>query len=228
MTWAIVMTSFCFLVPGAKGMGHIEWNAGIFPNPRAVLLSGHAEGGTPLTASEILPGKIMASSGGVLPNKGSSETPAIRTRFSLVNTAMALLATFDGVDVLPPEGSSQANQIIHAVIQIQSALVKSRNPDLQKFVSEAIQHQVGNDWETMYRGLREKGLSSRILEAILTYSPQPALWETPSLVNAFQEFNVTEGDWRIVEAIFFRTKNVYSKKGSSIHKAYESWRAKMS
>ena len=49
-----------------------------------------------------------------------------RTDSALVGSIMALLATFEAADVLPPEDSSQANQLIHGLIQLQSALVKSQ------------------------------------------------------------------------------------------------------
>ena len=46
---------------------------------------------------------------------------------------MALLAVFDEAQVLPPEGSSEATQLVHALIQAQSAFLKSQNPAVRNF-----------------------------------------------------------------------------------------------
>lgn len=226
LTCAILISVSFVLVSGYDARGHSSVNTvtQCFSPSMRLPDVGHE---ALWIAGENIRGLVRNPSHGLLVVDQPSEPPSIRTRFSLVNAAMALLATFDEAEVLPPEGSSLANQIIHAVIQMQSALVKSRDAELQKFVSDAIRHQGGKDWEGIYRNLSQQGLSSRILEGILTYSPNPALWENPALIQAIQQFNVTESDWGVVKTIFFKARDVYSKQGKSIHEVYESWRAKM-
>ncbi|MCA9475776.1 MAG: hypothetical protein KC563_08225, partial [Nitrospira sp.] len=113
-----------------------------------------------------------------------------RTNRLLINAVMALLATFDEVGVLPEEGTSQANQIIHALIQMQSALVKSTNPDLRQFFSEVLSGKLGEGDEEIDRKIFEEGLTSVVVEALVTSPLQPDVWEQPGLVQGFQQFNV--------------------------------------
>lgn len=174
----------------------------------------------------------MASESPIIENQGSPpNTPGSatsRTNRSLVVAVMALLATFDEAGVLPLEGTAQANQIIHALIQLQSALLKSHDPDLQNFLVEALGGTTGDEWEEVHRTLLEKGLTSRVVEALVTSASQKDPWERPSLVQAFQQFNVTEADWRIMETTFLRARDEYATQGSSIHQAYSAWVRKMS
>lgn len=151
-----------------------------------------------------------------------------RTNRLLINAVMALLATFDEVGVLPEEGTSQANQIIHALIQMQSALVKSTNPDLRQFFSEVLSGKLGEGDEEIDRKIFEEGLTSVVVEALVTSPLQPDVWEQPGLVQGFQQFNVTESDWQMVKTVYWRAREAYVKKGLSIHEAYVAWRHQLS
>ena len=156
------------------------------------------------------------------PSSNTPGSPTSRTNRSHVVAVMALLATFDDAGALPPEGTAQANQIIHALIQLQSVLVKSADPDLQSFLVEALGGKTGDGWEEVHRTLLEKGLTSLVVEALVTFAQQSAIWERPALVQAFQQFNVTEADWRIMETTFLLARDEYATQGSSIHKAYST------
>ncbi len=48
-----------------------------------------------------------------------------------VGASMAVLATLQDADVLPPEGTPEANRVIKVVIQFQSVFMKSDDPDVQ-------------------------------------------------------------------------------------------------
>ncbi|MDR4493571.1 MAG: hypothetical protein R3B74_03955 [Nitrospirales bacterium] len=152
----------------------------------------------------------------------------LRTRRSLVNTVMALLATFEEAGVLPPEGTAQASQIIHALIQLQSVVVKTSDPDFQRFLAEAIRVQIGNNWEKTYRSLPQTGLTSIVCEALVTYASQSVVWEQQGVARVFRQFNVTEADWVVVETIFLRAREVYAQQGVSIHNVFSDWLNKMS
>ena len=162
------------------------------------------------------------------PSARPPSSPSPQTNRSLVNAVMALLATFDDAGVLPAEGTAQANQIIHALIQLQSALVKSTDPNLQEFLIEVLRNKIGDGWEEVYRSILDKGLTSLVVEALVTSTPQPGLWERPALVQAFKQFNVTEADWRMVERIYLRARDAYGKQGQSIHEAFSAWQRRMS
>ena len=54
---------------------------------------------------------------------------------------MAVLATLQDADVLPPEGTHEANRVIKAVIQFQSVFLKSDDPAVQLFLTQALATQ---------------------------------------------------------------------------------------
>ena len=57
---------------------------------------------------------------------------------------MAVLATLQDADVLPPEGTPEANRVIKVVIQFQSVFMKSNDPAVQGFLSQALEAQGGS------------------------------------------------------------------------------------
>ena len=63
-----------------------------------------------------------------------------RASSSMIGNIMALLATFDEAAILPPEGTAQANQVIHGLIQLQSALIKSPSSELAAYRMTALAH----------------------------------------------------------------------------------------
>ena len=73
-----------------------------------------------------------------------------RASSAMVGTIMTLLATFDEAEILPPEGTTQANQVIHGLIQLQSALMKSSSFELADYRRAAMAHWMcqHNDRET--------------------------------------------------------------------------------
>ena len=79
---------------------------------------------------------------------------------------MAVLATLQDADVLPPEGTPDANRVIKAVIQFQSVFLKSGDPAVQLFLTQALttQGECGAD-KTLSR-FRSAGWTSEVLEAL--------------------------------------------------------------
>src|SRR2546425_12702091 len=84
----------------------------------------------------------------------------------LVGHVMALLAVFEEAAVLPPETSPEANALIHALIQTQAALTKSTNPATQSWFADALRRGEAREAAPDPR----EGLTSRTLEAIVTYA----------------------------------------------------------
>ena len=52
-----------------------------------------------------------------------------------VGASMAVLAMLQDADVLPPEGTPEADRVIKSVIQFQSVFLKSGDPAVQTFLS---------------------------------------------------------------------------------------------
>ncbi|GJL69728.1 MAG: hypothetical protein NPIRA06_23630 [Nitrospirales bacterium] len=145
----------------------------------------------------------------------------------LVGSVMALLATFGDANVLPPEGTSQANQLIHGLIQLQSALVKSQSSELSEYVTTAVEQRFDKQGSGILQSIHQRGLTSKMLDALVTYNHKIPMWEKPALTELFQRYNVSRQDWELIEKIFGEADAAYRRKGSSIHDAYELWRAQM-
>lgn len=150
-----------------------------------------------------------------------------RTGPALVGSVMALLATFDAANVLPSEGTSQANQLIHGLIQLQSVLVKSQAFEWNEYVTAAIDHRFEMDSAAIVQSIHQSGLTSKVLEALLIYDKKMPIWDQPAIVQIFQRHNVSRPDWQLIEQKFAQADEVYRTKGTSIHEAYEHWRSQM-
>jgi len=163
----------------------------------------------------------------VSPSQISPDFSSKRTGQALVGSVMALLATFEAANVLPPEGTSQANQLIHGLIQLQSALVKSQSSALNDYVAAAVDSSFEMESTAVLRSIDLNGLTSKVLEAILTYDQKMPIWDQPAIAHVFQRYNLSRPDWQLIEQIFTQADTAYRAKGSSIHEAYEQWRVQM-
>lgn len=149
------------------------------------------------------------------------------TGSALVGSVMALLATFEGANVLPPEGTSQANQLIHGLIQLQSALVKSQSSELSEYLSAAVEQRFEKESAGLLESIHQSGLTSKMLEALVSYNHKIPMWEKPALPELFQGYNISRQDWELIGQVFAQAEAVYRMKGSSIHDVYGQWRSQM-
>jgi hypothetical protein len=156
----------------------------------------------------------------------SSDFSSNRTSPALVGSVMALLAIFGEAHVLPPEGSPQANQLIHGLIQLQSMLMKAPDAELSNYISTAAD-SFGMDNAAFMLIIHQKGLTSKVLEILVMYDKKMPIWDQPAIVQVFQGYNVSRRDWQMIEQIFSQATAVYRAQGSSIHNAYEQWRSQM-
>jgi hypothetical protein len=152
---------------------------------------------------------------------------AERTQSAMVGSIMALLATLDEAGILPPEGTSQANQLIHGLIQLQAAFLKSTSPELTAYLMAAENHWIMKHNEREYESLAIAGLTSRVLEALILYDKEHPMWEDPKIVAAVQAFNVTGSDWVLIVNMVNKAETVFRERGQSIHELYDQWRVKM-
>lgn len=173
------------------------------------------------------PGRSFLVNRDVFSSLRSLDLSTKRTGPSLVGSVMALLATFEAANVLPPEGTSQANQLIHGLIQLQSVLVKSQALAWSEYVSAAVDYGFKKDRAKILQSIHQNGLTSKVLEALVIYDKKMPMWDHPAIVQIFQRHNVSRPDWLLIEQIFAQADAVYDAKGISIHDAYEQWRSQM-
>ncbi len=141
----------------------------------------------------------------------------------LVGHIMALLSVFEQADALPPESSPEANQLIHALIQTQAALTKSTDPAMRRWFSEALRTAAQRGGVPM----PSDALTSRTLEAILTYAAIRRPVDDPDVIAGLKEFNIGESDFTLMARVYQQAKSRLSTAGQDIHSVYEKEREKM-
>ena len=141
----------------------------------------------------------------------------------LVGHIMALLSVFEQADALPPESSPEANQLIHALIQTQAALTKSTDPATRRWFAEALRR-------TEQQGggpVPSDALTSRALEAILTYAAIRRPVDDPEVLAGLKDFNIGESDFTLMARVYQQAKSRLSAAGQDLHSVYENERQKM-
>ena len=136
---------------------------------------------------------------------------------------MALLSVFEQADALPPESSPEANQLIHALIQTQAALTKSTDPATRRWFAEAFRR-------AEQRGgvpIPSDALTSRALEAILTYAAIRRTVDDPEVLAGLKGFNIGESDFTLMARVYQQAKSRLSAAGQDLHSVYENERQKM-
>lgn len=144
-----------------------------------------------------------------------------------VGTVMALLATFDDAGVLPPESSADANRLIRALIQFQSAFMKSPDPSLTRLLHDALAEKLGDQADAAVRGFRANGWTSTSLEAVVDYAARKSVWTRPALVEALRDYNVGESDFAILATVFSDARAALASEGRDVHVVYARWRGEM-
>lgn len=150
-----------------------------------------------------------------------------RASAAMVGTIMSLLATFEEAGVLPSEGTAQADQVIHSLIQVQSAFMKSPSPELVAYWEAAAVQWTSQRKEQGDGLFRQQGLTDRMLAALVAYDLEHPLWENPEIISVMQRFHVTRAGWVLIAELFKKADAVFGEQGRSIHMVYESLRKTM-
>jgi len=98
---------------------------------------------------------------------------------------------------------------------------------LNDYISAAVVYRFEMDGAVILGSIDQKGLTSKVLEALVIYDKKMPMWDQPAIAHIFQRFNVSSLDWRLIEEVFAQAEAAYRMKGSSIHEAYEQWRSQM-
>ncbi|HJT20262.1 MAG TPA: hypothetical protein VJ746_07315 [Nitrospira sp.] len=145
-----------------------------------------------------------------------------------VGAAMALLATLEDADVLPPEGTSEANRVIKIVIQFQSTFMKSTNPAVRDFFQHAMVKQFGNARAAeIDSAFSRSGWSTPVVEALDHYQATASNSEVTALTTGFSQFNVTTADFDYFLELFRKARLAYQRRGQDIHRVFAECRQRM-
>jgi len=192
--------------------------------------------------SAVVDGRLYVISGGPTPGGSFSDKNEIfspptglipassrsnRAPAAHIGAVMAMLATLEDAQVLPPEGTPEADQLVHILIQWQSAFLKSSDPAVRKYFSEALASYFFDGAAEAERQFQQGGWNSRILEAVLLYEAYPQAWKSPELDRGLAAFNVNHQNVETLQTTFDQARQVFLRQKRDIHDVYEIRRKRM-
>lgn len=140
---------------------------------------------------------------------------------------MAMLATFEDAGILPPEGTPQANRIIKAVIQFQSAFLKSDQQAIRQFFMDAHRAKLGSRAEEVEAAFRLSGWSADTFEAVIAAGQEDRAWNSNALSEGFREFNIGKQDFDILAELYRQSSSAFSAQGTTFQQVYAQRRREM-
>jgi len=145
----------------------------------------------------------------------------------LVGASMAVLATLQDADVLPPEDTPEANRVIKAAIQFQSVFLKSNDPAVQLLLTRALAAQGGGSGEETLSLFRSAGWTSDVLEALSEQWILTAINQRDRLAPGFRQFNVSPADFDRLMELIAKARTVFMQRGQSMHQMFAQRRREM-
>lgn len=144
-----------------------------------------------------------------------------------IGASMAVLAILQDADVLPPEGTPEANRVIKVVIQFQSVFMKSTDPNVQGFLNQALaaQEKVPSA-ETLLR-FRSSGWTSELLEALNGAWSIMAIDQREQFTPGFRQFNVSLEDFDWLMELVTKARIAFEQRGQHIHQVFAQRRREM-
>ena len=150
-----------------------------------------------------------------------------RTPPQYVGAVMAILATFDHAQVLPPESSPKANQLIRSLIQFQSAFMNREIQSVQEYLSDALSTQLGPVGTDAHAKFFAAGWTSISMEALVDYSVQHPFWVRPEIRETLSRYNLSPSDWDLIVDSFTRARQQLQIAGKDVHEIFAVQRRKM-
>ena len=144
-----------------------------------------------------------------------------------VGAAMAVLATLEQSQVLPPEGSREADRIIQSVIQLQSVLAKGTDPSIQKFAQQALSHAHGTNASMVFERFRANGWTANMLEALAEAEQRASTDEQQELSPGLSQVNLSVDDFRRLMQLVRDGRSALEARGQSFQEVYAHHRKAM-
>jgi hypothetical protein len=182
-----------------------------------VKLHGH------MSLCFFLSGLIIGASSPVwaqVPGRGATQSGP-------VGASMAVLATLQDADVLPPEGTLEANRIIKSVIQFQSVFLKTDDPAVQLFLTQALAIQGGHSADKTLSRFHSAGWTSDVLEALSDQWAATPLDQRDRLAPGFRRFNVSPADFDKLMELIAKARTAFMQRGQNMHQVFAQRRREM-
>jgi hypothetical protein len=150
-----------------------------------------------------------------------------RTSAAPVGASMALLATLQDADVLPPEGTPEANRVIQIVIQFQGLFMKSDDPFVREFFDQALTSKYTGHAEEFGSSFRKGGWTSEVVEALCERYATRSDQERAQLAGAFSRVNMRPADFELLGDLYAKARARFSQQGQDIHLIFAEHRRTM-
>jgi len=171
----------------------------------------------------LLAGLIMGTGSLVLAQMpGRAATPS-----GPIGASMAVLAMLQDADVLPPEGTPEANRVIKLVIQFQSVFIKSGDPAVQAFLSQGLEAKAGSGADEAAFRFRSAGWTSDVLEALSEQWVATAIDQRERLAPGFRQFNVSLADFDSLVGLVAKARTALEQRGQNMHQVFSQRRREM-
>jgi hypothetical protein len=144
-----------------------------------------------------------------------------------IGSAMAVLATLQDADVLPPEGTPEANHIIRFVIQFQSVFTKSDDPAVQEFARQAVAQKHGDQAADIVKNLRISGWTADVLERLSDEEARRSFEDLQTLTQGFAPFNLTVEEFHRFMQLVRDARQAFRTRGLEFQHIFSSRRKEM-
>jgi hypothetical protein len=162
----------------------------------------------------------MSNDASILTQRATSSSPH-------VGSAMAVLATLAQAQVLPPEGSREADRVIQSVIQLQSLFTKGTDRAIQEFAQQALAHTYGGNSETVLERFRSQGWTADMLEAFADADVRASAEDLNDLAAGLERFNLSVDDFRRLMQLVRDGRSALETRGQSFQEVYTHHRDAM-
>lgn len=144
-----------------------------------------------------------------------------------IGSAMAVLATLQDADVLPPEGTPEANHIIRFVIQFQSVFTKSDDPAVQEFARQALAQKHGDQAADIVKNLRISGWTADVLERLADEEARHSSENLQTLAQGFAPFNLSVEEFHRFMQLVRDARQAFRTRGLEFQHIFSSRRKEM-
>jgi hypothetical protein len=140
---------------------------------------------------------------------------------------MAVLATLQDADVLPPEGTPEANHVIRSVIQFQSAFTKGDDGAVQEFARQALALKHGDRAADIVRSLRTTGWTADVLESLSDEEARRSPEDLQTLAQGFAPFNLSVEEFHRFMQLVRDARQAFHARGLEFRTIFSSRRKEM-
>ncbi|MGE0468386.1 MAG: hypothetical protein AB7L09_05055 [Nitrospira sp.] len=144
-----------------------------------------------------------------------------------VGSAMAVLATLEQAQVLPPEGSREADRVIQSVIQLQSVFAKSTDRSVQEFAQRAVANTPGGKVQMVLERFRSNGWTADMLVALADADGRASAEERQELAAGLGQFNLSVEDFQRFMQLVRNGQAALEARGQNFHEVYARHRNAM-